>query len=307
MWGCSSHTSAPLTSRKPYTPELFRSKTPALLSVYLPPDWQHIGTLSHRACPQITILFTRITSNLSFAAANCEHHSLGLQGLWWEALWKGSCINCRFNTAHNCKRGREEEREGRKLYFGGVCKVFARCWVDLLAARPTKSSPYIHFVYPFSLSLIPTSSLLFNLCLSFSLSLLIWLTVVNLWNNNRDSSGPPRLTAQPSHLRHRLNKQHDLPIKKAFTLIVLKQDLNTTCSFSCRMPKVLANANQAALTCLKMKKWQWFWRGGWGGGRQHRWKLKKTPHLFYRFTGVVQTLDPCNSVHLSAVACHVSV
>lgn len=178
------------------------------------------------------------------------------------------------------------------MYFGGVCKVFARCWVDLLAARPTKSSPHIHFVYPFSLSLIPTSSLPFN-C-SLSLSLLIWLTVANLWNNNRVSSGPPRLTAQPSHLRHRLNKQHDLPIKKAFTLIVLKQDLNTTCSFSCRMPKVLANANQAVLTCLKMKyhrrgvsifcfslllHQQWFEEEGEMEEGRHRWTLKNTSLL----------------------------
>ena len=164
--------------------------------------------------------------------------------------------------------------------------MFARCWVDLLAARPTKSSPNFHFV--FFIFFVSHSHFFLRLSITraLSLSLLIWLPVANLWNNNRVSSGPPRLTAQPSHLHHRLNKQHDLPIKKAFTLIVLKQDLNATCSFSRRMPKVLANGNQAVLTCLKMKNYRggggsfffllFFttsstvgWKGGWDGGEKN--------------------------------------
>lgn len=51
--------------------------------------------------------------------------------------------------------------------------------------------------------------------------------------------GPPRLTAHPSHLHHRLNKRHDLPIKKAFTLMIFKQDLNSSCFF------LLQNAQSA--------------------------------------------------------------
>lgn len=136
--------------------------------------------------------------------------------------------------------------------------MFTLPWVDLLAAQPAKSSSNIHFVYPISLSFIPTS-FPFYLYLPVSPGWFDWL-LPTCERTTVLVRGPQRLTAQPSHLRHRLNKQHDLPIKKAFTLIILKQDLNTTCSFSCRMPKVLTNANQPVLTCLKMKNYERRWR-----------------------------------------------
>lgn len=121
--------------------------------------------------------------------------------------------------------------------------MFSRCGVDLLAALLTKSSPHIHFVSFIFICL----SFPLPLCLSIALPLPADLT--DCWQLVKQL----RLTAQSSHLRLLLNKQHDLPIKKAFTLIVLKQDLNTTCSFSKPMPKVLTNVNQTMLTCLKIK------------------------------------------------------
>lgn len=130
--------------------------------------------------------------------------------------------------------------------------MFSRCGVDLLAAWLTKSSPHIHFAFFIFICL----SFPLPLCLSIALSLSLPADLTDCCQLVKQHL---RLTAQPSHLRLHLNKQHDLPIKKAFTLIVLKQDLNTTCSSSHPMPKVLANANQAVLTCLKMKNYR---RGG---------------------------------------------
>lgn len=204
------------------------------------------------------------------------------------------------------------------LYFG-VCKMFTLPWVDLLAAQPAKSSSNIHFVYPISLSFIPTS-FPFYLYLPVSPGWFDWL-LPTCERTTVLVRGPQRLTAQPSHLRHRLNKQHDLPIKKAFTLIILKQDLNTTCSFSCRMPKVLTNANQPVLSCLKMKNYERRWRQffyfiqffcfslllneqwvederGENGKRPRQtevYKNKKT-NLFYRFSWVVN-IQWCPSVN----------
>lgn len=120
---------------------------PALLSVYLPLVWQHIATLCHRTCPQMTMLFAWNGSDLVFAAANCEHcfFFFVLQSLDGRRFGKVPAQTVDLTRLITISTA--ERREKVVLYFGGVRKVFARCWVDLLAARPTKSSPHIHFVF----------------------------------------------------------------------------------------------------------------------------------------------------------------
>lgn len=63
-----------------------------------------------------------------------------------------------------------------------------------------------------------------------------------------------------SHPRLHLNKRRDLPIKKAFTLIVLKQDLNTSYFFS---PPNAQSAHKCESGCVKLpenEKLQRRWR-----------------------------------------------
>lgn len=65
-----------------------------------------------------------------------------------------------------------------------------------------------------------------------------------------------------SHLRLRLNKRCDLPIKKAFTLIVLKQDLNTSYSSSPPNAQSAHKCESGRVKLLENEK-----TAGGGGGR----------------------------------------
>lgn len=63
-----------------------------------------------------------------------------------------------------------------------------------------------------------------------------------------------------SHLRLRLNKRCDLPIKKAFTLIVLKQDLNTSYSSSPPNAQSAHKCESGRVKLLENEKLQRGWR-----------------------------------------------